>query len=80
MKEVYSFKAHIEKSSFNDQPVLIIHHNLTNNPMWVRRYHDEMVQISSHIYLATSHYKIGNKLKFVSYLLLIDLFHKLKNV
>ncbi|OTG77106.1 hypothetical protein B9T26_00555 [Acinetobacter sp. ANC 4169] len=63
----YSFKAQIGKSLFNDQPVLIINHNLANNPLWVRRYHDEMVQISSHIYLATSHYKIGNKLKFVSY-------------
>ncbi len=63
----YPFNARIGKSLFSDRPVLIINHNLSANPYWVRRYHDEMVQIDSHIYLATSHYKMGKKLKFVSY-------------
>ena len=52
---------------FSDQKVLIINHDLSTNPSWVRRYHDEMVQIDPHIYLATSYYRMGEKLKFVSY-------------
>lgn len=63
----YQFNAHIGKSLFSAQDVLIINHDLSVNPNWVRRYHDEMVQIDAHIYLATSHYRIGKKLKFVSY-------------
>ena len=63
----YQFNAHIGKSLFSDQDVLIINHNLSANPNGVRRYHDEMVQIDTDLYLATSHYRIGKKLKFVSY-------------
>ncbi len=63
----YQFNAHIGKSLFSDQDVLIINHNLSANPNWVRRYHDEMVQIDTDLYLATSYYRVGKKLKFVSY-------------
>ncbi|NNG83327.1 hypothetical protein [Acinetobacter sp. ANC 5378] len=63
----YQFNARTGKSLFSDQDVLIINHDLSANPNWVRRYHDEMVQIDTHIYLATSYYRVGKKLKFVSY-------------
>lgn len=63
----YQFNARIGKSLFSDQQVLIINHDLSANPNWVRHYHDEMVQIDPHIYLATSYYRMGEKLKFVSY-------------
>ena len=59
----YQFNARIGKSLFSDQQVLIINHDLSANPNWVRHYHDEMVQIDPHIYLATSYYRMGKKIK-----------------
>lgn len=43
----YQFNAHIGKSLFSEQDVLIINHNLSSNPNWIRRYHDEMVRINT---------------------------------
>lgn len=63
----YQFNAVLGKSLFSNQDVLIINHDLSVNPNRIRRYHDEMVQIDTDLYLATSHYRIGKKLKFVSY-------------
>lgn len=63
----YRFHAKIGQSAFSDRQVILLDHNLPENPYWVRLFHDELVEMRAGLYLASSHLKIGNSLKYVSY-------------
>lgn len=63
----YRFRASRARSIFSDRDVLLIDHNLPGNPDWVRRFHDELVEVSPGLYLASSHLRVRNQLRFMSY-------------
>lgn len=66
----YHFTTRLEQSLFDNKKVLIIDHNHLQNPKWVRRYHDEAIEIAPHVYLAKSYYPRNGKLRLVSYFVL----------
>lgn len=42
-------------------------HDLPGNPGWVRRFHDEMVEMKPGLYLTSSHWKTAGRLRYLSY-------------
>ena len=63
----YRFNATVGRSAFSERNVILLNHNLPENPIWVRIFHDELVEMRDGLYLASSHLKIGKKLKHISY-------------
>lgn len=63
----YDFDVRIVKSAFGDRQVAYLDHDQATNPGWVRRFHDEMVELHPGFYLACSHYKMGETLRYMSY-------------
>ena len=63
----YCFNVTIETSAFSDRRVAYINHDHDENPDWVRRFHDEMVELQPGFYLACSHYQLGDTLRYMSY-------------
>lgn len=65
--ERYRFSARVAPSAFGAQKVVFIDHDNARNPGWVRRFHDELVQVGSGLYLGCSHLKINGQLKYAGY-------------
>ncbi|WP_069164686.1 hypothetical protein [Nocardia altamirensis] len=63
----YHFTTRIGQSAFTGRAVLLLDHNLPANPFYIRRFHDELVRVDAGLYLATTHYLIKNRLRFVCY-------------
>lgn len=63
----YRFNVTSGKSAFSDQRVAFLNHDHEENPDWVRRFHDEMVELQPGFYLACSHYKARDSLRYMSY-------------
>lgn len=63
----YRFNATVGKSAFGERDVILLDHDLPENPYWVRLFHDELVEMRKGLYLASSHVKIGKKLRYISY-------------
>lgn len=63
----YRFYVTAEKSAFDNREVILINHDVPENPYWVRIFHDELVEIAPKLYLASSHLKVGKKLRYISY-------------
>lgn len=63
----YQFDVSIERSLFSDRNIAYINHDYPVNPAWVRRFHDEMVELHPGFYLACSHYSLNNSLRYMSY-------------
>lgn len=63
----YRFIASQKRSSFSNRDVVFINHDLPGNPSWVRRFHDELVEITPGLYLATSHITVSGELRFMSH-------------
>lgn len=63
----YRFRVLRTRSVFSDRDVLFIDHDLSGNPGWVRRFHDELVDVSPGLYLASSHLRVRDELRFMSY-------------
>lgn len=63
----YRFNVRIGQSAFSDRNVIFLDHDLPENPYWVRIFHDELVEMREGLYLASSHLRIGKKLRYVSY-------------
>jgi hypothetical protein len=61
----YRFTARVAASLFGDRDVVRLDHDLPNNPSRVRRFHDELVEVEPGLYLATSHYRTGDDLKYL---------------
>lgn len=61
----YSFTARLARSLFDDREVIFLDHDNPSNPTSVRRFHDELVQMEDGLYLATSHYRTGDDLKYL---------------
>ncbi|MDO3301079.1 hypothetical protein P5V47_20520 [Mycobacteroides abscessus subsp. massiliense] len=61
----YRFTVRLGASAFTDRTVALLDHDNPANPPYIRRFHDELVQIDEHLYLATSHYRLGGRLRFV---------------
>lgn len=52
----FTFTARVVDSSFSPRRVLLLDHDAAGNPGWVRRFHDELVELAPGVYLATSHH------------------------
>lgn len=63
----YRFNATVSQSAFSERDVILLDHDLPGNPYWVRIFHDELVEMREGLYLASSHLKIGKKLRYISY-------------
>jgi hypothetical protein len=61
----YRFTARVERSLFDDRDVVLLDHDQPSNPGWVRRFHDELVQVEDGLYLARSHYRGDDGLRFL---------------
>lgn len=61
----YRFTAHVGPSLFGDRDVVLLDHDSDANPPYIRRFHDELVQIDSGLYLATSHYRVNGTLRYL---------------
>lgn len=63
----YRFVARKTQSAFSHRQVILLDHNQKENPWWVRRYHDELVEMRSGLYLTCSHLRINGQLRYASY-------------
>jgi len=54
---------------FADRDVLLLDHDRPNNPSYIRRFHDELVQIGAERLLATSRYRVRDRCRFCAFLL-----------
>lgn len=63
----YRFGARVARSVFRDREILLLDHDRTDNPVWVRRFHDEVVQVRPGLYLASSHFRIQGRLRYAAY-------------
>ncbi len=63
----YRFEARVAPSLFGDREVLYLDHDLPVNPFYIRRFHDELVRVDERTYLATSHYRVGDRLIHLCY-------------
>jgi hypothetical protein len=63
----YRFVARIATSAFGPRQVVWLDHDRAGNPAWVRRFHDEVVQIAPGLYLASSHILSGGRLRYAGY-------------
>lgn len=61
----FQFTARVAQSHFSEREVLFLDHDNPKNPGFVRRFHDELVAIDEGLYLATSHYRDGERLRFL---------------
>jgi hypothetical protein len=61
----FQFTARVAPSVFSDREVVFLDHDNDNNPGYVRRFHDELVAIDEGLYLATSHYRDGDRLRYL---------------
>jgi hypothetical protein len=61
----YRFTALVAPSLFGDRDVVFLDHDTPRNPSYVRRFHDELVEIEQGLYLATSYYRSGENLKYL---------------
>ncbi|GAA4807930.1 hypothetical protein ACFQ0K_02500 [Nocardioides caeni] len=61
----FRFTARVAKSLFSDRDVVFLDHDNANNPGYIRRFHDELVAIDEGLYLATSHYRDGERLRYL---------------
>ncbi len=61
----FQFTARVAQSLFSEREVVFLDHDNANNPGYVRRFHDELVAIEEGLYLATSHYRDGERLRFL---------------
>lgn len=69
----YRFTAYVGPSLFADRDVLLLDHDTAANPPYIRRFHDELVQIEDGLFLATSHYRLKGELRFAAYFALAAL-------
>lgn len=63
----YRFHARKERSAFSDRDIVLLDHDLPENPLWVRIFHDELVEMRPGLYLTCSHVKLGGRLRYASY-------------
>lgn len=63
----YRFELSVGQSAFSDRQVILLNHDLPENPYHVRIFHDELVQLQPQLFLASSHLKIAGKLRYISY-------------
>ncbi|MDE2421292.1 MAG: hypothetical protein KGO49_08965 [Gammaproteobacteria bacterium] len=63
----YRFTARKTRSVFSDRDIILLDHDRSDNPWWVRRYHDELVEMRPGLYLTCSHLRINGQLRYVSY-------------
>lgn len=61
----FRFTARVAPSLFGDREVVFLDHDRPENPSYVRRFHDELVEIEPGLYLATSHHRRGGELEYV---------------
>ena len=61
----YRFTARVQGSAFADRDVVLLDHDQPSNPSWVRRFHDEVVEVDDGVYLATSHHRTDGGLRFL---------------
>lgn len=61
----YRFTARVGTSAFADRPVLLLDHDSPRNPPYIRSFHDELVQIADNLFLATSHYRVRGRLRYL---------------
>lgn len=61
----YRFTARVTQSLFSDRDVIFLDHDHASNPPSIRRFHDELVAIEDGLYLATSHYRTGDDLRYL---------------
>ncbi len=61
----YRFTARVAPSLFGDREVVFLAHDRPENPARIRRFHDELVEIEPGLYLATSHYRTGEDLRYL---------------
>lgn len=67
----YRFTAYVGPSHFTDRDVLLLDHDTAANPPYIRRFHDELVQVEDGLFLATSHYRVKGELRFAAYFALV---------
>lgn len=67
----YRFRAYVGPSLFADRSVLLLDHDTAANPPYIRRFHDELVQIDDAVFLATSHYRVKGEQRFAAYFALV---------
>jgi hypothetical protein len=63
----YRFTARRAQSLFSERDVLFLDHDRSDNPSYIRRFHDELVHVADGLYLATSHYRVGGGLRLLAY-------------
>lgn len=63
----YRFTARCGRSAFGDRDVLLLDHDQQGNPSWVRKFHDELVEVDDGLYLATSHHRHGDGYRFLAW-------------
>lgn len=51
----------------NRRNVILLDHDLPENPYWVRVFHDELVELSKGLYLVSSHLNIAKQLRYIGY-------------
>jgi hypothetical protein len=61
----YRFTARVASSLFGDREVVFLDHDAPENPSYVRRFHDELVEIEHGLYLATSHHRREGELEYL---------------
>ncbi len=61
----FRFTARVAQSLFSDREVVFLDHDNANNPGYVRRFHDEFLAIDEGLYLATSYYRDGERLRYL---------------
>ena len=67
----YRFTAYVGPSLFADREVLLLDHDTAANPPYIRRFHDELVQVEDGLFLATSHYRVNGELRLAAYFALV---------
>ncbi|SHU55459.1 Uncharacterised protein [Mycobacteroides abscessus subsp. abscessus] len=68
----YRFTARVSKSLFADRDVVLLDHDNPANPPYIRRFHDELVQIDRQRFIATSHYWWHGRWRFVCFFALLQ--------
>lgn len=63
----YRFVVRRGTSRFADRDVLLLDHDHPGNPDWIRRFHDELVRVEPGLFLATSHHRYGDGLRFLAH-------------
>lgn len=63
----FHFAARVDTSHFGDREVVLLDHDNPANPDYVRRFHDELVQVDDGLFLATSHYRVADGLRELCY-------------